>query len=114
MSLFFDDQAWVTLAEDEARAIVLRLNAKMVSGEGEASRVFVHGPGDPAPSGKHAALPVTAVSRRRLSFYPAGWFVYRLTCAIDAIPRLSAYQHLAFAFAVCGPAATDDTCTPIN
>jgi hypothetical protein len=114
VSLFFDDQEWVRLAADEARTIVLRLNAKMVSGEGEASPGFVHGPGDHATSEQDSALPVTAVSRRRLCFYPAGWFVYRLACAIEAIPDLAGYQRLAFAFAVCGPAAADDTCTPID
>src|SRR5689334_11576651 len=115
MSLFFNDQAWIKLDDNDTRAIVLRLNAKLAgSEEGGASPLFIraregHAPGDPA-----SGLPVTEVSRRRLSFYPAGTFVYRLTCAIDAIPGLEGYRSLAFAFAVCGPPGSDDLCTLID
>ena len=115
MSLFFNDQAWIKLDDNDTRAIVLRLNAKLAgSEEGGASPLFIraregHATGDPA-----SGLPVTEVSRRRLAFYPAGTFVYRLTCAIDAIPGLEGYRNVAFAFAVCGPPESDDLCTLID
>src|SRR6185295_986782 len=115
MSLFFEGPKWIEMADDDARAIVLRLSSKMAgSEEGGASPLFVYRRDAQATRDADSGLPVTGVSRRRLSFYPPGTFAYRLACAIDAIPGLSGYQGLAFAFAVCGPAKADDVCTLID
>jgi hypothetical protein len=115
MSFFFDGPEWLKLTNDAARSFLLRLNAQMVSPEeGGGPGPFVFRPASRETEHVDSGLPVTEVSRRRLTFYPEGWNAYRVACAIDDVMELSGYQTRAFAFAVCGPERVAESCTLID
>jgi hypothetical protein len=115
MSFFFDGPEWIKLTDDAARSFLLRLNAQMVSPEeGGGPGPFVFRPGSHEIEHVDSGLPVTEVSRRRLTFYPEGWNAYRVACAIDDVMELSGYETRAFAFAVCGPERVAESCTLID
>ena len=115
MSFFFDDPDWIKLTDDAARSLLLRLNAQLVPPEeGRGPGPFVFRSGGHEIEHADSELPVTEVSRRRLTFYPEGWNAYRVACEIDAVMELSGYQTRAFAFAVCGPEGMAESCTLID
>src|SRR5206468_5848726 len=53
-------------------------------------------------------LPVRAVFRRFLPFYPPGWYIYKFECDISRIVELDSYRQNACLFAVGGPVKTDE------